>query len=129
MKKADDDGKDEACGRDHQDVDEDEEDQLDQCPHVHLPQRPHLDVGPLRILGRIRDDKPDALPKLVSVEVGPSAVEKETPEHRHWNACEQRSKEDQGKEDEEMDHEGGDALLKAASDFRAHRQRQVLDGR
>ena len=48
MKKADDDGKDEACGRDHQDVDEDEEDQLDQCPHAHLPQGPLLELSPAR---------------------------------------------------------------------------------
>lgn len=78
MQKANDDGKDEACGRAHDDVDDDEEDHLDDRPHVHLPQRSHLDVGPAWKFGWIRDHKPDTFPELVPSEVGPAVVEKET---------------------------------------------------
>ena len=78
MQKENDEGKDEAGGRAHDELDKDEEDHLDECPHVHLPQRCHLDEGSVRKFGWIRDHEPDTFPELVSSEVGPSVVEKET---------------------------------------------------
>eukprot|EP00961_Rhodomonas_salina_P192776 2601496-Rhodomonas_salina.2 len=45
---------------------------------MHFPQRRDLGEALAGVLGRVRDDQPNALPELIARQVGPPVVQKQT---------------------------------------------------
>mmetsp|Transcript_31432 Transcript_31432/g.62097 ORF Transcript_31432/g.62097 Transcript_31432/m.62097 type:complete len:444 (+) Transcript_31432:2255-3586(+) len=101
---------------------------LNQSPNVHSPHGHNLRVALVRALVLVGDGQPQSLPEFVSGEVGVPRVEEQTAKHGHWDRGKRGTSEEEGKENEQMDGEGGDSLLDAPRDACACGEGQHLDG-